>query len=191
MATTHFYYTPGSDASCLTLVQAKKQLGLETSFVINDDLIQECIDSSQVECENYINRAISRRKFVLELNNFDDILFQMNYDNDAIDKIEYYAEGEITLTVLDPTKYKLRNSTSTGCLEIKFLTELELPVLAVRTDAVIVTISQGWETAKVPTPIKQAMKLYISDYYERREDRGEVGYNTRAQSLLRPYRKYN
>lgn len=185
---TDSYFVPGSDPSCLTLAQAKSQLKIEAAFTQDDVLIQEYIDSAQSDCENFIGRVIGRRKFVLELNEFETVVtFQANYENDAIEKIEYYAPGSTEVVVMDADGYKLRKSTITGCLDIKFLT---LPETDKRNDAVTVTINQGWEPSKVPAPIKQAMKLLISDAYERREDRGEIGYNSAANSKLRPYKLY-
>lgn len=186
---TNFYYVPGDDASCVTLAEAKKQLKIEASFEEDEDLIQSYIDASQVECENFTGRAIGRRKMVLELAAFENpLLFVCNYENDTIDKIEYYDKTTEVKVELASTEYKLRVSSVVNCKEIKFLNTL--PETMQRDDAVIVTINQGFAVADVPTPIKQAMKLLISDSYERREDRGEVGYNTAAQAKLRPYRKY-
>jgi hypothetical protein len=88
---------------------------------------------------------------------------------------------------LTAEEYKLRKGVTVETKEITFLTT---PDLEKKDDAVIVTINQGWVTADVPKPLIQAMKLYVSDMYERREDRGEVGYNSAATALMRPYRKF-
>lgn len=186
---TNISYIPGTDASCLTLAEAKKQLRVDASFTEEDDLIQSYIESAQVECENFINRAIGRRKMVVELAAFENpFLFSANYENDTVEKVEYYDKATNTIQTLDPVEYKLRVSSVVNCKEIKFLNTL--PETALRDDAVIITIQQGFAVASVPAPIKAAMKLLISDSYERREDRAEVGYNTAAHAKLRPYRKY-
>lgn len=186
---TNFYTIPGDDARCVTLEEAKKQLKVDASFTEEDDLIQSYIDAAQVECENFTGRAIGRRKMVFELAAFENpLIFTANYENDTVEKIEYYDKTTEVLTELDAAEYKLRVSSIVNCKEIKFLNTLPDTMLC--DDAVIVTINQGFAVADVPTPIKQAMKLLISDSYERREDRGEIGYNTAAQAKLRPYRKY-
>lgn len=186
---TNFKYLPldTPDALFLTLAQAKAQLKIENSFDEDDDLINECIESAQLECENYAGISFRRRLFVMEASNFDSIIFQQNYVNDAIESIEYYDEVN-ELQTLDPAQYKLRNSVNAGCFEIKFLEGV--PAIFKRDDAVIITVNQGWNVAEVPTVVKQAIKLYVSDYYERREDRGGMTENTRAHALLRPYRRY-
>jgi uncharacterized phiE125 gp8 family phage protein len=183
---TNSTYIPGTEFQFLTLAQAKKQLKIEDSFAHDDELITEYIAASQVECENYCGISFSERKFVMEANGFDDVLFQMNYVNDAVEKIEYYNEAN-ELVTLPAENYKFKTSVNAGCFEVKFI---NAPKVYDRIDAVKITVNQGWAVESVPTPVKQAMKLLISDYYERREDRGGMTTNTRAFSLLRPYKKY-
>jgi Phage gp6-like head-tail connector protein len=178
---------PVQETVCLTLAQAKKQLNIELAFTEQDDLIQDYIDTSRVIVENYINRSISQQKLVLECSDLSKIVFSQNNENDTIDKIEYLKAGESVYTLMPVDDYKLRKGVTVETKEITFLTT---PELEKKDDAVIVTINQGWVTADVPKPLIQAMKLYVSDMYERREDRGEVGYNSAATALMRPYRKY-
>jgi uncharacterized phiE125 gp8 family phage protein len=185
---TNMKYLPleTPDALFLTLAQAKAQLKIEESFDVDNDLINDCIATAQAECENYAGISFARRLFVMEASNFDTIIFQQNYVNDTIQKIEYYDEAN-ELQTLPEANYKFKNSINAGCFEIIFS---NTPKVYDRVDAVIVTVNQGWAVAAVPTPVKQAIKLYVSDYYERREDRGGITENTRAHSLLRPYRRY-
>lgn len=187
----HHYTTVTAEASILTLAQAKDQLAIEQNFDLHDELIQDYIDAAQEACQFYINRSIAERNLVLEMDSFANVTFERNYENDTITKIEYYADGETELTVLDPENYKLRKSNTVECFDIIFVTssEVEMPVIAKRDDAVIITIAQGFDAESCPKSIIQAMKLKISDYYERREDR-EVGNNSAGNNLLRPLRKY-
>lgn len=183
---THSYNVAGTDALFLTLAQAKKQLKIEETFTLENDIINECIASAQAEAENYCGISLARRNFVMEANNFETIVFQMNYTNDVVEKVEYYDEAN-ALQTLAEANYKVRNSVNAGCFEIKFT---DAPAVFDRDDAVIITVNQGWVVSAVPTPVKQAMKLLIADYYERREDRSADFVNTRAHSLLRPYKRY-
>jgi len=177
---------PTTDASAVTLAQAKKQLRLEDDFTEEDDLIESYIDSAQLVCENFINRAIGSRKFIIELDAFSTPITYEGSSNDTIEKIEYYAPGGTELTLLNPTEYSFKKSMLIECFDVKFKTIL---LTDKRDDAVLITIDQGWQSDKVPAPIKQAMLLLVSDSYERREDR-EQGYNQASMNLLRPYRKY-
>jgi hypothetical protein len=183
----HFYTTITAAASLITLEKAKKQLRLDAGSTDEDDLIQSYIDAAQIACENFVNRGISKRDFVMELSAFETpVTFERNYENDVITKIEYYAPGETALTLLPASQYQLRKSNTVECFDIKFSSILET---AKRDDAVIITISQGFDLASCPKPILQAMNLRLSDFYERREDR-EQGSNPASNNLLRAYRKY-
>jgi uncharacterized phiE125 gp8 family phage protein len=184
---THSYRTVPATASLLTLEKAKKQLRIEAGFTDEDDLIQSYIDAAEAACENYINRSIAKRKFVMELSAFETpVVFERNYENDVIAKIEYYAPGETAPTILPTDQYKLRNADIVECSEIKFFS---MPETAKRDDAVIITIEQGFAVEQCPKPIIQAINLRLSDFYERREDR-EQGDNPASNNLLRAYRKY-
>lgn len=184
---THFYTATTAEAPILSLEKAKKQLKVELSNTDEDDLITSYIDAAQVSCEDYINRAIGKRNFIMELSAFENsVTFARNYENDVIAKVEYYAPGATTLTALAADQYKLRNSNIVECFDIRFLS---LPETDKRDDAVIITVEQGFTLAKCPTTILQAIKLKLSDFYERREDR-EQGNNPASNNLLRKYRKY-
>lgn len=186
----HHYTTVTAISKVLTLEKAKVQLAIEPDFVLHDDFIKDQIDTAQEVCQLYINRSISERNLVLEMDSFATaVTFERNYENDTITKIEYYAAGETTLTVLDPEKYKLRKSNTVECFDIIFSEVAMSLQTAKRDDAVIITIAQGFDAESCPKSIIQAMKLKISDYYERREDR-EVGNNSAGNNLLRPLRKY-
>jgi len=184
---THFYTSVTAEAPILSLEKAKKQLRLDADNTDEDDLITSYIDAAQVACEDYINRGIGKRNFIMELRAFpENIIFERNYENDVITKVEYYAPGATALTILAVDQYKLRNSNIVECFDIKFLS---LPETDKRDDAVIVTVEQGFALAQCPKPILQAINLKLSDFYERREDR-EQGNNPASNNLLRKYRKY-
>lgn len=184
---TDSFYQNEQPTECVTLVMAKKHLRVSASNTSEDDLIQSYIDAATADRQNYIGRSVDAREFILESSQFENISFMANDANDNVVKIEYYAPGQTTLTELDPLNYKLRTGDIVGTKTIKFINP---PLSENQNNAVIVTIGQGWETDKVPTPFKQAILLLVGDMYERREDRGEIGTNRAADSLTRAYRKY-
>lgn len=184
---TNTYMVKTASEPVITLAKAKKQLRTEESVTYEDDLITGYIESAQGAVENYINRSIAERNFVMELNRFDSpITFSLNYENDSIAKIEYYAPGETSLTELASDQYKLQKANIIDCCSIKFLS---MPTTAERDDAVIITIKQGFTTATCPAPLIQAILLRLSDFAERREDR-EQGNNPASNNLARAYRNY-
>ena len=190
---THFYTSTMAEAPILSLVKAKKQLRVDADNTGEDDLITTYIEVAQVACEDYINRAIGKRNFIMELNAFPtSITFERNYENDVITKVEYYAPGATALTILAVDQYKLRNSNIVECFDINFKpvsSAVEMPATDKRDDAVIITVEQGFTLAQCPKPILQAINLKLSDFYDRREDR-EQGNNPASNNLLRKYRKY-
>ncbi|MHC0441609.1 head-tail connector protein [Flavobacterium sp. 3-210] len=184
---TDSYYKNQAVTICVTLAQAKKHLKLRVGESSEDELIQGYIDSAKEDRQNYINRSIDTRDFVMEVSQFETVNFAVNYDNDEVTSVKYYKQGETELTTLDADSYKVRPGMVVGTKTITFKNP---PLTEKRDDAVIITVKQGWVTAQVPAPLKQSMLLLIGDQYERREDRAEIGYNRAADALCRAYRKY-
>lgn len=182
---THSFTTIIQEQPLLTLAQAKKQCKVGDDLIYEDDLIADYNFAAQVSAENFINRAIAQRDFVMQCDKFESIIFEANYENDVIAKVEYYAPGESELTLLSDASYKLRNATVIDCLQITFI---NVPAVDERQDAIIVTIEQGFTAETCPKPILQAIRLRLSSSYVYREDSG--GNNVASNNLLRAYRKY-
>ena len=184
---TNWYTKQIAEVPIITLAEAKTQLKVDADLDYEDDLITLNISAAQDAVSNFINRNIAKSIFVMEYNKFESrITFARNYENDTIAKVEYYAPGNAELTLMLEVDYKLQNSSTLECFDIKFLTQ---PLTDKRDDAVIITINQGFETESLPAPLKQAMMLRLSDFYERREDR-DVQNNPASNILARAYRKY-
>jgi hypothetical protein len=56
----------------------------------------------------------------MQCDKFETVTFERNYENDVISKIEYYAPGETTLTVLPADQYQLRKSNTMSVLMLSF-----------------------------------------------------------------------
>jgi hypothetical protein len=147
---THSYTTV--TVQPLVTLAAKKQCKVSDDLVYEDDLITEFNESAQASAENFINRSITERNFVMQCDKFETVTFERNYENDVISKIEYYAPGETTLTVLPADQYQLRKSNTIECFDVKF----EYSATAVREDAVIITVAQGFTAC--PKPILQGIR---------------------------------
>jgi hypothetical protein len=184
---TDSYYKNQQVTVCVTLATAKKHLKLGSGVHPEDDLVQGYIDAATADRQNFINRSVDTRDFIMEVSQFESVNFAVNYDNDEVAEIKYYVPGESELTTLPVENYKVRPGTVVGTKTITFI---NAPATEKRNDAVIITVKQGWVTADVPKPFKQAVLLVLADMYERRENPGEIGYNRSADALVRPYRKY-
>lgn len=188
MVTSTQYILPEAVMNVITLQQAKKQLRIEETFTDEDELIQSYIDTAVEASEQYMNAHIYKKQMVITCDAFQKTLVFEAYPLRSVASIQYYKTGEETKTTLPVTEYYTTNQN----LKQYVLNIKNIPAdVADRYDAVTITLEIGYESAtKVPMPIKQAIKLQVSDMYERREDRSET-ITTAAQGLMRAYRKYS
>ena len=191
MVTHNYIDNTVDDVVLVSLDTAKLHLRIDPDLTVEDTLIESYVAAATVAVQNYMDRSIFTRDFIMECDSFDTVEFAANWDNDEVTKIEYYPYGETDLVTLDPASYKLQKSATVGCWVVKFL---EKPALSDRDDAVIITVKQGWVAdeatiANAPKPFTQAILLTLSEYYEIRENRTEVP-ATAAMGLLRPYRRW-
>lgn len=191
MVTNSFYENQVDNVVLISLEKAKQHLRVDADFADEDDLIEDYVKVATAAAQDYMSRSIFQRDFILEADSFNEIEFSANGSDDEVTKIEYYPFGETEKQELPATAYKIRKGTTVDTWLLKFL---EKPQLAKRDDAVIITVKQGWvadaqTVSKVPMPIIQAVLLLLTQFYEIRENRGEVN-ATAAHALLRPYRKW-
>lgn len=177
---------PEEGTVIVTLEKAKKHLRIEEDYTEEDEIIQGCIDGAVEASENYLNGSISKKKMVITMDRFDSPLVFEAFPLRGVESVKYFTPDSETEAEMEVALYRLTNQTS-KVYQLRFLSET--PQTAKRFDAVTVEIKVGFETGKVPNPIISAILLQIGDLYERREDRGEIGYNAAAANLLRPYRK--
>lgn len=182
---TYSFIDDSDTVNVITLAEAKKHLRVEPEYTDEDTLIDLNIGAAQNAAANFIGRAIGKRKLVIELDKFTSSITFESSSNESVEKVEYYQPGETELTVLNAETYWLQKTE----LDVCKLVFTSLPATAVRNDAVIVTVYQGFEAEKCPLVIKQAILLLTADFFERREDR-EQSLNSAAKNLLRSYRKY-
>lgn len=172
------------DEVILTLAKAKKQLRLEDDFTDEDDLIQAYIDAAVEHAENYIACHIYEKTMTIKMSAFQNSVIFEAYPFIDITSVKYYVDD--VETTMPSTNYYVTSQN----IKQSVLTFKTLPAQTdERFDAVEIIIKVGFSKTVIPKPIIQAIKLMISDMYERREDRPET-ITTAAQSLMRAYRKY-
>lgn len=168
----------------VTLAKAKKQLRVDSSFIEEDDLIQDYIDAAVEASEQYIGGHLYKKDMVINLSAFQSSVIFEAYPLREVTSVKYWKDDvqvEMPVTDYYHTNQNIKQS------RLSFKNHLQFDD---RYDAVEITIGIGYASAsKVPAPIKQAILLQVSDMYERREDRAGV-ILTAAQALMRPYRKY-
>lgn len=174
-----------SNINVVTLAQAKKQLRIESDFTDEDELIQSYIDASVEASENYMSNHLLKKTMTITLDKFQSSVTFEAFPLRGIASVKYWSSTE-EVTMQDTNYYTTSLNKKQTILHFKTIPD----VVDERFDAVTIVINIGYATASaIPKPIVQAVKLQISDMYERREDRpGAI--LTAAQSLMRPYRKY-
>lgn len=157
---------------------------VEPDFTDDDELIETQIAAAQAHAENYCSRPLGQT-MELFLDGFGGPLEIEVYRDAAIAAggITYLSAGETEYQPLDAGHYTFKKVYSGNIYQLKF--KGDLPETEVSDTAVKVVI-----TTTCPAPIKQAMLLLIGDMYQKHEDRGDVGYNSAATNLMRPYRKW-
>lgn len=184
MITTIKKILPEIPDDIVTLEKAKKQLRIDALFIDEDDLIQDYIDAAVASSEAYINGDIIEKTLVITLDAFQEKLIFESYPIQSITSVKYYID-DVPVTMPAADYYLNVQHQKQSVLVFD-----EQPNTDERPDAVTIEAVIGFESASVvPSPIKQAILLQVSDMYERREDRPEM-ITTAAQALMRPFRKY-
>lgn len=186
MAITNLIITPEDAIEVLSLANAKLQLRLESGYTAEDTLITSYINAATVSCENYINGHIQPKQMVVWLDKFEDLVFE-TYPI-TVQTVQYYQKDDSSLTTLATTDWYVQ--TRVDKKNTLVIENLPNNVETERPDVVKITAAIGYEAADdIPEPIKQAIRLQITDMYERREDRAGTPVTT-VQNLLRAYRNY-
>lgn len=172
----------------VSVVEAKKQLQIETDFTEDDTLIESYIDAAINWAENYINSEISEKKFRCQGKSFDDAL-QFNLQKiQSVDEFKYknVAGDEVVIAAANYSLQRVDKFEN----KITFNDDYVFPeVKEYDPTAVIIDTTVGYATGKVPKAIKQAILLKITDLYEHRTDSVKEK-ATAAESLLHPYKRY-
>ena len=90
---TDKYFDNQEKTECVTLELVKQHLKLDVDNTDEDELIQNYIDAATADRENFINRSINTRDFIMEVSQFETTVFSVNYDNDEVTEVKYYSPG--------------------------------------------------------------------------------------------------
>jgi hypothetical protein len=188
--------TSAPAAEPLTLAQAKAQCVLDAGFTLDDSFITDLITEAREHVENLMNRAIFDRTRQLNLDFFpfpDSDSSTVNTINrhclygsiwhalaiklpgpaaSAVESITYIDLTGETQT-LDPSTYYLDATSEPARIVPKPglywpYTQSWLPGSVVITYTAG-TYGDGTDVTKCPSPIKRAMKLLISYWYNHRD----------------------
>lgn len=163
----HTYKQTSAPASePITLAEAKAQLRVESDFTDDDTWITTAITVVREQVEALTNRALLPQSFELALDGFEDEIQLPKPPFSSLTSIQYYDEDE-TLQTLASSYYLVNDFAEPAVVTKK--TNQTYPSTFDRPDAVRIAFSAGYADAdSVPTSIKQAMLMLLTDLYDNR-----------------------
>lgn len=151
-----------------------------------DALFQMYIDAAVEECEGYINRAISTKKFKISGKSFEDVIVQSLHTIISIDALEYKdAAGDLQTLATDAYYLDRIDKVEN---RLVYSEDVTLPsVQAFTPDAVQLSVTVGFD--KISKKIKQAILLKATAMDQLRSDYVK-NKTTASERLLQSLIKY-
>jgi len=172
----------------ISLAKARKQLQLESDFIEDDSLITDYIDAAIVQAENYINSEINEKKFEVRGKSFHDVLGFRKQKITSIESIVYKNEAGESITIA-ATNYSLQNVDKYEN-EIVFNDDYVLPIVKEYSSAaVVLKVTVGYPSGKVPKIIQKVLLVMVSESYENRTDTVKEK-STATENALHPYKRF-
>ncbi len=150
----------------ITLAEAKAQLRVESDFTDDDTWINTAITVVREQVEALTNRALMPQTFELAIDGFSDEIQIPKPPFSSLTSIKYYDEDNVLQTLA--SSYYLVNDFSEPAI-IARKTDQTYPGTYDRLDAVRIVFVAGYaDASSVPTSIKQAMLMLLTDLYDNR-----------------------
>ena len=167
----------------VTLATAKQHLKID--FDYEDELIQQYIFSAITCVEDYTDKFIYPRNVKVQADSFmDQIPVEHLPLLDGTFAVTYQDENDVSQT---SEGYELIN-TFGAKPSFCYVSNETAPDITSSHKAVVFEYESGYTPDTLPDPLRSAILLMISEFYEYRSDRQHI-LSTRAQALMRPYKK--
>lgn len=171
----------------ISLEEAKDHLKIDAGY--EDDIISNMIPAAVMSAENYMGISLLQKDVVITMSGFPSSL---PIDFGPVLRGEFvvsYYDVNGDEKILSVGAYTIQRSFGK---KPKFILDnaIDLPEVSDRKDAVSFVYVAGMVKESLPTPIRSAMLLEISDLYEYRTDRAEI-FSKRSHSLMRPYKVWD
>ncbi len=158
--------TSAPSSEPITLSEAKAQLRVESDFNDDDTWITSAITVVREQVEALTNRALMPQSFELAIAKFEDKIELPKPPFSSLTSVKYYDEDDV-LQTLASSYYLVNDFAEPATINKK--TEQTYPSVYDRPDAVRIAFSAGYaDAASVPTSIKQAMLMLLTDLYDNR-----------------------
>jgi uncharacterized phiE125 gp8 family phage protein len=141
-------------------------LRVESDMTDDDTWITSAITVVREQVEALTNRALMPQSFELAIGEFKDEIQLPKPPFGALTSVKYYDEDDV-LQTLASSYYLVNDFAEPATINKK--TDQTYPSVYDRPDAVRIAFSAGYADAdSVPTSIKQAMLMLLTDLYDNR-----------------------
>ncbi|MHB1652344.1 MAG: head-tail connector protein [Desulfitobacteriaceae bacterium] len=161
----------------LSLDEVKEHLRIDEGLVDDDDYIAALITVAREYCEGFQNRAFITQTWQLSFHYWPDYIIDIPRGNlQRIDAITYKNSVGAVTTLIENVNYVVSTRGVFGKVAPVFGMPWP-PFVPWPLDAVMIEFTCGYgDTGEsVPEKVKQAMKLLITHWYERRTPLPETG----------------
>lgn len=159
----------------VSLSIVKKNLRIEEDFTEEDDLIQLFLDSACDYVENFIERPLRLITTIYTIADSSSFKIDKKGENDKLIKVE--SQNADAYESLDDDEYKVTETPEA--------IQIELP----KKGNYKIHITSGYDEETIPSAIKQAILLIITESYDRRENTAAIHFS-KANIILSKYRKW-
>jgi uncharacterized phiE125 gp8 family phage protein len=177
-------------AEPVTLFEAKTHLRLEASGSLpdgyDDEYILSLITAARTAAENYLEKSLVVITRDLLIDEFPSCVIQLPMGPvTSITSIKYIDFNGVEQT-LSSSVYSLFTHDGADLISTKY--GQMWPSTRTEPNAVRIKYVAGY--TDVPAPVKHAIKLLITDYYENRQGKteGQLYVNEAVKNLLTPYK---
>lgn len=186
MALVHSISIKDAQPDFFNLADLKNHLKVD--FSEDDFLIESYLAAAIESAENYMGSFIKHRDVIV--GSAELALFTPAYYGPVIDGVfvaQYTDSNDLTQTITDDFKLVQPWGSDPG---FQYVGTDGISDLKDALDALRFSYSAGIkDAASLPPVFQQAIYLLVSEMYEYRTDRAAIN-NTRAHSLLRPYKRH-
>ena len=171
-------------AEPVTLAEVKQQCGIADEVNAHDDLLNGYIVAARRACEVFLNRQLMTATYDYKVDEFplwDCNLYLPLAPLQSVTSISYVDAAGDTQT-LSTSIYRVLSNREPAEIELKYAQSW--PTTRIESEAVTVRMVCGYTSAaNVPEPIKLAIKMLVSDWFESRS--GEMEMQPAVMHLLR------
>lgn len=165
MALTLLSGPPGEP---LTLTQAKAHLRVEGSD--EDLLISSIITASRVHLETALSFSLMTQSWSYRLDRWPDsgVVTLPLHPVQSVSEIRVYDENDVQ-TIVSASEYLLDAGPNPARLVCKDLSPWPKPARPIAGIEILFSSGYGDAESDVPEPLRQAVRLLVAHWYERRE----------------------